>query len=372
MSLVKIPVVVNTNRKILHVDMDAFYASVEEREHPEFKQKALVIAHDPRKNNNHGVITTANYNARKYGVNSAMPSQKAVELIPKSELVFTDPNFSLYRQVSDQIHDIFKDVTDIYQSVALDEAYLDITNNKLKQDSAIKVMQYIQSRIYKETRLTCSIGISYNKFLAKMASDYAKPFGRTLVLPEHAVDFLSEIPIEKFNGIGKNMQSKLHDMGVYTGKDLQNLGQDVFLDRFGKWGYIMYQHCHGMDNSAVEANRVRKSVGKEQTYNKPLIKDEEVYHQMSQLSKQVYQILSNHNLQGKTVVIKIRTTDFETVSKRKTLNNYLHSEQEIYNTAQELFDELGLENFQLRLVGVTVTTIDEFGFEELPLKLFEE
>ncbi|GKQ42104.1 DNA polymerase IV [Companilactobacillus sp. RD055328] len=371
MALIEIPLVVDASRKILHVDMDAFYASVEEREHPEYKKKALVIAHDPRKHNNHGVVTTANYNARKYGVNSAMPSQKALELIPKEELLFTDPNFTLYRQVSDQIHDIFKDVTDKYQTVALDEAYLDITENKLHEPSALKVMQYIQTRIFKETNLTCSIGVSYNKFLAKMGSEHAKPFGRSLILPEFSVEFLADIPIEKFNGIGKNMQSKLHDLGIYTGRDLQAIDQDIMINDFGKWGFIMFQRCRGIDNSEVEANQIRKSVGKEQTYNKPLMTKEEVYKQLNLLSQQVFEILSNNNLQGKTVVIKARTTDFQTVSKRKTLNNYLSSQLEIYNTAQELFDELDIE-LELRLVGVTVTTLDEFGFEELPLKLFED
>ncbi|MGR3742087.1 DNA polymerase IV [Companilactobacillus sp. DQM5] len=371
MSLIEIPLVVDDSRKILHVDMDAFYASVEEREHPEYRKKALVIAHDPRKNNNHGVITTANYNARKYGVHSAMPAQKAVELIPKSELVFTNPNFTLYRKVSNYIHDIFKSVTDKYQTVALDEAYLDITNNKLNESSALKVMQYLQARIYKETDLTCSIGVSYNKFLAKMASDYAKPFGRTIVLPEYSTEFLAKIPIEKFNGIGKTMQAKLHEMNIFTGEDLQNLDQDIMLNEFGKWGFLMFQRCRGIDNSPVEANRLRKSVGKEQTFNKPLITKEEVYRQLNTLSNQVYKVLINKHLQGKTVVVKARTTSFETVSKRKTLNDYLHSEIEIYNTAQELFDEIDID-LELRLVGVTVTTIDEFGFEELPLKLFKD
>lgn len=371
MGLIEIPLVVDASRKILHVDMDAFYASVEEREHPEYKKKSLVIAHDPRKHNNHGVITTANYNARKYGVNSAMPSQKALELIPKSELLFTDPDFTLYRKVSDQIHDIFKDVTDKYQTVALDEAYLDITKNKLNEPSAIKVMQYIQSRIYKETQLTCSIGISYNKFLAKMGSEHAKPFGRSLILPEYATEFLADVPIEKFNGIGKSMQDKLHGLEIYNGRDLQNISQDKMINDFGKWGFIMYQRSRGIDNSEVKANQVRKSVGKERTYNKPLITIDEVYQQLSLLSQQVFDILTKSNLQGKTVVVKARTTAFETSSKRKTLSNYLSSEIEIYNTAQELFDELNIDP-GLRLVGVTVTTLDEFGFKELPLKLFEE
>lgn len=371
MSLMKIPLVVDNSRRIIHVDMDAFYASVTERENPSFKKKALVIAHDPRTHNNHGVITTANYNARKYGVHSAMPAQKAVELIPKKELVFTEPDFKLYKKVSDQIHEIFKEVTDEYETVALDEAYLDITENKLHEKNTLKIMQYLQARIYKETALTCSIGVSYNKFLAKMASDYAKPFGRTIVLPEYAMDFLKNIPIEKFNGIGKNMQGKLHDINVFTGKDLQQLSQDYMLSNFGKWGFITYQRVRGIDNSPVKSNRVRKSIGKERTYNRPLILKNEIYEQLKQLGKQVFEIMNNSNLQGKTVVVKARTRDFETYSKRKTLNDYLHSAEEVFNTANALFDELNITK-ELRLVGVTITNLDEFGYEELPLNLFED
>ena len=188
--------------------MDAFFASVEEREHPEYKKKCLIVAQDPRKHHHHGVVTTANYNARKYGAHSAMPAQQAVDLIPKEKLVITPPNFELYRSVSNQIHDIFADVTDNYQSVALDEAYLDVTKNKLNETNTIKIANYIQQRIVKETNLTCSVGISYNKFLAKMASDYRKPFGRTIILGKYAKEFLKPIPIEKFNGIGKAMQDR--------------------------------------------------------------------------------------------------------------------------------------------------------------------
>ncbi|WP_119317439.1 DNA polymerase IV [Companilactobacillus formosensis] len=365
----KIPIKIEENRKVIHVDMDAFFASVEEREHPEYKKKCLIVAQDPRKHHHHGVVTTANYNARKYGAHSAMPAQQAVDLIPKEKLVITPPNFELYRSVSNQIHDIFADVTDNYQSVALDEAYLDVTKNKLNETNTIKIANYIQQRIVKETNLTCSVGISYNKFLAKMASDYRKPFGRTIILGKYAKEFLKPIPIEKFNGIGKAMQEKLHEMDIYTGEDLQNLDQDTFLQKFGKMGYVMYKRVHGIDDSPVEGHRLRKSIGRERTYNRNLVTEEQIYQELDFLAEMVSQDLRKKRQHGKTVVLKLRNSDFETFTKRMSFQDYVQTKSEIYRVAKDIYDKLKVTDQKIRLLGITVTNLDPLSYEEVSLNL---
>ncbi|KAE9557189.1 DNA polymerase IV [Companilactobacillus bobalius] len=365
----KIPIKIEENRKVIHVDMDAFFASVEEREHPEYKKKCLIVAQDPRKHNHHGVVTTANYNARKYGAHSAMPAQEAVDLIPRAKLVITPPHFELYRQVSDQIHDIFHEVTDNYQTVALDEAYLDVTHNKLHETNTIKIANYIQQRIVKETRLTCSVGISYNKFLAKMASDYRKPFGRTIILGKYAQDFLRPIPIEKFNGIGKAMQQKMHEMDIYTGGDLQKLDQDIFLKNFGKMGYIIYKRVHGIDDSLVNGHRTRKSIGRERTYNRNLVTDEQILQELDFVADLVSKDLKKQRQHGKTVVLKLRNSDFETITKRMSFQDYVQTKAEIYRVAKDIYDKLKVTDQKIRLLGITVTNLDPLSYEEVSLNL---
>lgn len=371
-GFLKIPIRIEESRKIIHVDMDAFFASVEEREHPYYKKKCLIVAQDPRKNHHHGVVTTANYNARKYGVHSAMPAQQAVELIPREKLVIAPPNFELYRKVSNYIHSIFADVTDVYQSVALDEAYLDVTKNKLGETNTVKIANYIQQRIIKETRLTCSVGISYNKFLAKMASDYRKPFGRTIILGEYAEDFLKPIPIEKFNGIGKAMQKKLHDMDVYTGEDLQNLDQDIFLKTFGKLGYVMFRRVHGIDDSPVNNHRLRKSIGRERTYNMNLVLDKQVEQELHFLADLVSKDLKKQRQHGKTIVLKLRNSEFETITKRMSFQDYVQNSDEIYRVAKGIYDKLKVSDQKIRLLGITVTNLDPLSYQEVSLKLFKD
>ena len=298
-----------------------------------------------------------------------MLAQQAVDLIPKKKLVITPPHFDLYRQVSDQIHDIFGDVTDNYQTVALDEAYLDVTKNKLHEPNTIKLANYIQQRIVKETHLTCSVGISYNKFLAKMASDYRKPFGRTIILGKYAKEFLKPIPIEKFNGIGKAMQQKLHDMDIYTGADLQKVDQDEFLKRFGKMGYVIYKRIHGIDDSPVEGHRLRKSIGRESTYNRNLVTDEQINSELERLAQKVSQDLKKQRQHGKTVVLKLRNSDFETITKRMSFQDYVQTKTEIYRVARDIYDKLKVTDQKIRLLGITITNLDPLSYEEVSLNL---
>ncbi|UQS82452.1 DNA polymerase IV [Bombilactobacillus folatiphilus] len=367
MSFLDLPIVVNDQRQIIHVDMDAFYASVEEREHPAFRQKALVIAPDPRQHNGHGVITTANYKARQYGIGSAMPAIKALEQIPTEYLQFTDPHFDLYKQVSAQIHQIFAQVTAQWEPVAFDEAYLDVTHNNLGMCNPIQVAQWIQRRIKQDLHLTCSVGISYNKFLAKMASDYAKPFGRTVITSVQAMNFLAELPIAKFHGIGQAMQKKLAALGLETGRQLQQVPVEQLTQKLGKMGFVLYQRAHGMDDEPVHTKRQHKSISSERSFNRPVFNDQELTQILEQQAQQVATVLQQKQLRGQTVVLKVRTLEFVTYTRRKTLAHLTNDAQLIYQTSQQLFAQLALTNQPLRLLGIGVTNLTTQKFEEMTL-----
>lgn len=368
----EVPLQYHTERKIIHVDMDAFYASVEIREHPELKNKAVVIAHDPRKNHGHGVVTTANYVARRYGVHSAMPAAQALKLIPSNELVFVPPHFDLYRQVSNQVHQIFHQVTEMIEPISLDEAFLDVTRNKKQEPNTIKLAKWIQQQIFKETHLTCSLGISYNKFLAKVASDHNKPVGRTIIRPEQALVFLHDLPIEQFFGVGKKTQAVLHDLNIYTGGDLIKVPQMTLIRRFNKMGFIMYQHARGVDDSPVQGQRKRRSIGKERTYNPVIQAEERVKRQLQLISQLVAEELAKKQLHGRVLVLKMRNSDFVTTTKRQSVDQYLNEAEQIFKIAWQLWQTYGDLADGIRLLGVTVTDLYPQSFENIDLPLFEQ
>lgn len=370
MADLKFPLHRDTSRKIIHVDMDAFYASVEERDHPELRGKPLVIARHPRDTKGRGVVTTANYEARKFGIHSAMSAKQAFELCPTAN--FVPGNHSYYQQVSTQIHAIFRRYTDTIEPVALDEAYLDVTQNKLAITSAIKIAQMIQNDIYNELHLTCSAGVSYNKFLAKLASDYHKPSGLTLVLPEEAETFLKQLPIEKFHGVGKKTVVRMHELSIFTGFDLYQQDELFLIREFGKMGYSLYRKVRGIHDSPVQSQRDRKSIGKESTYGVPLTSDSDVLSQLRMMAHQVAEVLEKKQLHGSIIVLKVRYSEYETVSKRVTVDKMLASGESIFFYAQELWEKvLGLEK-GIRLLGVTVTGLLPKTFEPIELPLWEE
>ncbi|NVY97111.1 DNA polymerase IV [Lactobacillus sp. DCY120] len=370
MSFLELPLVVHDDRQILHVDMDAFYASVEERDHPAYRQKALVVAPDPRQHNGHGVITTANYQARKYGVGSGMPAIKALEQIPAAKLLFKPPDFSLYRQVSEQVHEIFNQVTPIWEPVALDEAYLDVTQNNLGQADPVQLGLLIQRTVLRKLQLTCSIGVSYNMFLAKMASNYAKPFGLTVVPSNQASQFLAPLPVARLHGIGKKMQEQLADLNLKTVRDLQSLSLDFLVQHWGSVGYSLYQRIRGVDNRPVQAQRTRKSIGKERTFNRPVFAEGEIQKILQELADQVAEVLQNKHLHGKTVILKVRTVEFVTWTRRQTQTKFLQTAPAILAVVQEILQTLDLREQPLRLLGITVTNLQPQSFTEI--NLFEE
>lgn len=360
----------DTSRKIIHIDMDAFYASVEIRENPSLAGKPVIIATHPKDSGGRGVVATASYEARKYGVHSAMSSKKAYELCPDG--IFVPANFKLYRSISNQIHDIFRRYTDIFQPISLDEAYLDVTDNKKNIPSATIIAKKIQKEIYNKTQLTCSAGGSYNKFLAKLASDYVKPSGITVVDPDNSHSFLMKLPIEKFHGVGEKTVEKMHDLDIYNGKDLFNKTEFELVSIFGKMGHYLFKKVRGIDDSPVNPVRDRKSLGKETTFKQDLRTGNEVIQELRQLTKGVYRSLKDKQVHGKTVVLKIRYGDFETQTKRKTFPNYIQDSEELFNIVVDIWSEEGELSKGVRLLGVTVTTLDPLLYENITLPLWRK
>lgn len=360
----------DTSRKIIHVDMDAFYASVAIRENPDLRGKPVIIARHPKENGGRGVVATASYEARKYGVHSAMSAKKALELCPEG--IFVPADFDLYRAVSAQIHDIFRRYTDIIQPLSLDEAYLDVTNNKKEIQSGTLIARAILRDIYQELQLTSSAGVSYNKFLAKLASDYKKPAGLTVVPPNKSHDFLMALAIDKFTGVGEKTLEKMHDFDIYTGQDLYDKTELELSKRFGKLGHSLFRRVRGIDDRPVEVERERKSLGKERTFQKDITRDEEVIQFLRYISNEVDTTLQAKEMHGKTVVLKVRYRDFETYTRRKTRLNYIENAEEIFSIAYDLWQDIGAAERGVRLLGVTLTNLDPIYFENIPLPLWSQ
>ena len=254
-----------------------------------------------------------------------------------------------------EIRAIFKRYTDLIEPMSIDEAYLDVTENKLGIKSAVKIARLIQQDIWQELRLTASAGISYNKFLAKMASDYQKPHGLTVILPDQAQDFLKQMDIAKFHGVGKKTVERLHEMDIYTGADLLAVSEVTLIDRFGRLGFDLYRKARGIHNSPVKANRIRKSIGKEKTYGKILHVEEDIKKELTLLSEKVAHNLSQQGKAGKIIILKIRYADFSTLTRRKSLPQATQDASQISQTALQLYEELAEKEKGIRLLGVTVT-----------------
>ena len=350
------PLINDTSRKIIHIDMDAFFASVEERDNPKLKGHPVIIGSDPRLTGGRGVVSTCNYEARKFGVHSAMSSKEAYERCPQG--IFISGNYEKYQAVGLQIREIFKRYTDLIEPMSIDEAYLDVTENKLEIKSAVKIAKLIQHDIWNELQLTASAGVSYNKFLAKIASDYEKPHGLTVILPEEAEAFLAPMDIAKFHGVGKKSVEKLHEMGVYSGADLLKIPEMTLIDKFGRFGFDLYRKARGISNSPVKSNRIRKSIGKERTYAKLLYSEEDIKKELTLLAQKVENSLTKYDKKGRTIVLKIRYADFSTLTKRKSLALTTQDKEQIERTAHEIYDSLEEQPRGIRLLGLTVT-----GFE---------
>jgi DNA polymerase-4 len=348
-------------RKIIHLDMDAFYASVEQLDHPEWRGKPLVVGG----NENRGVVAAASYEARKFGVYSAMSSALAAKKCP--QLIFAKPRFERYKEISSQIQEIFFEYTDLVEPLSLDEAFLDVTENKLQLHSASLIATEIREKIKLKTGLNASAGISYNKFLAKIASDLNKPNGQALILPEEAAEFLEKLPIGKFFGIGKVTAEKMRQIGIHCGKDLKEYSLQYLVKRFGKAGAHYFQIVRGIHLSAVQPDRTRKSLSAENTFEKDLFLPNELEEQLQAIYQELLRRSKKTGIRGRTVTLKIKYNDFSQQTRSKTFDQFPEDEL-LWQTALELLNQ---ESFTkpIRLLGLGVSNFSE---GDPPLSLPEQ
>ncbi|MEZ4896659.1 MAG: DNA polymerase IV [Saprospiraceae bacterium] len=348
-------------RKIIHIDMDAFFASVEQLDNPELRGKPIAVGGSRQR----GVVAAASYEARVFGVRSAMPSRIAYEKCP--HLIFVKPRFSRYKEVSQQIREIFLTYTDLMEPLSLDEAFLDVTHNKMGIDSASKIAKEIKRKIRDKTGLTASAGIATNKFLAKMASDIHKPDGCTLILPENADAFIADLPIEKFFGIGKATAAKMRGLGIHRGADLRNYDRLDLVRRFGKMGNYYFDIVRGLDERPVIPNRERKSISAETTLDNDLEAIEDCLPIVEQLSQRVSETAQRIEVKGRTVSLKIRFSDFTTLQKQKSYPEATNDGQLLKQTSLELLEYFREQYRPVRLLGVGLHNFDHLREHQMEL-----
>ena len=335
--------------------MDAFYASVEQRDNPDYRGKPIVVGGSPEGRG--GVVATASYEARKFGVRSAMPSKKARQLCP--EVIFVKPRFAVYKEVSQKIREIFRRYTDLIEPLSLDEAYLDVTQDKQNIGSAIEIAKLIKQAIRDELQLTASAGVSINKFVAKIASDMNKPDGMTFIGPSSIASFMEKLPVEKFFGVGKVTADKMKKMGLFTGADLKKLPEDDMVKHFGKAGRFYYQIARGIDNREVQPNRETKSIGAEDTFAYDLTEIDEMYVEIEKISQTVYNRLQTYQLKGRTITLKIKYSDFKQITRNYSVSEPVNDLNIITSAAKKLLFATEPEGKRIRLLGVTLSNFGE-------------
>lgn len=338
-------------RKIIHVDMDAFYASVEQLDNPELRGKPIAVGGSEVR----GVVSAASYEARKFGVRSAMSGVQAKRNCP--ELIFVKPRFDRYKQISKKIRAIFHEYTDLVEPLSLDEAYLDVTQNKKGNPSATLIAQEIRQRIFTELGLTASAGISVNKFVAKVASDYNKPNGQKTVNPEEVESFLEQLDIRKFYGVGKVTAERMFHLGIFTGKDLKSKSLDFLEAHFNKSGNYYYHIARGIHYSEVKPYRAAKSVAAEHTFRENLTSEIFMEQKLSRIAEELEQRMKKPNVSGKTVTLKIKYSDFSTQTRSKTLPYFIADKGIIFETAKELLYQERLKE-SVRLLGISMNNLN--------------
>ncbi|MEC4116502.1 DNA polymerase IV [Myroides phaeus] len=339
------------NRKIIHVDMDAFYASVEQLDFPELRGKPIAVGGSEER----GVVAAASYEARKFGVRSAISGAMAKKNCP--HLIFVKPRFDRYKEVSKVIRSIFYEYTDLVEPLALDEAFLDVTENKIGCPSATLIANEIRMKIYDRLGLTASAGISVNKFLAKIASDYNKPNGQKTIEPDEVEAFLEALEIKKFFGIGKKTANRMYHLGIFTGKDLKSKSEEFLVEHFGKAGGIYYNIVRGVHNSPVRSNRMIKSVGTERTFEENLSSEVYIEGKLERIVKELTIRLKKQNVAGKTVTLKIKYSDFTQQTRSMTFAYYMSDTDIILDIAKQLLYQEKLKN-SVRLIGVSLSNLN--------------
>ena len=340
-----------TDRKIIHVDMDAFYASVEQLDNPYLKGKPVAVGG----NEIRGVVSAASYEARKFGVRSAISGVLAKKRCP--ELIFVPPRFDRYKEISTKIHKIFNDYTDLVEPLSLDEAYLDVTHNKKGNPSATLVAQEIRKRIFHEVGLTASAGISVNKFVAKIASDFNKPNGQKTVTPNEVLPFLEELPIRKFYGVGKVTTEKMYQLGIFSGLDLKSKSLEFLEKHFGKSGTFYYNVVRGIHDSEVKSNRITKSVAAEHTFDENLTSEIFMLERLEQIATVLEKRLKKYTIAGKTVTLKIKYSEFTQQTRSKTLPYFISDKALLLETAKELLYQERMKD-SVRLLGISLNNLN--------------
>lgn len=339
-------------RKIIHIDMDAFYASVEQRDNPELRGRPVAVGGSALR----GVVAAASYEARRFGVRSAMPSVTAKRHCP--ELIFVKPRFDVYRAVSLQIREIFAEHTTLIEPLSLDEAYLDVTENRRNIPVATEIAEEIRARIRAETGLTASAGVSYNKFLAKLASDHNKPDGLYVITPKMGPLFVEALPVGKFHGIGPATAAKMQKLGIHTGADLRAQSLEFLQRHFGKAGYHYYWISRGVDERPVRPDRIRKSVGAENTFQTDLFALEEARTELLPIVAKVWRYCDGHGIRGRTVTLKVKYADFRIITRSRTLQVPVSGQAELERLSLALLEGVFPVQKGIRLLGVTLSSLD--------------
>ena len=340
-------------RHIIHIDMDAFYAAVEQRDHPQYRNKPVIVGGDPAAR---GVVATCSYEARKFGIHSALPCAQALRLCPQA--IFLRPRFEVYRQISQQIQTIMHSYTDLVEPLSLDEAYLDVTQCKRRAGSPTLIAKSIKQEILDKTGLTASAGVSYNKFLAKIASDLNKPDGLTLITENQGPEFVKQLSIGKFYGIGPATEEKMQSLGIYSGEDLLQWTLDELKPIFGKASHYYYLAARGQDEREVESHRERKSIGSERTFHEDIIDPEQMLEKLQQLATEVWQEMQVKEVTGRTITVKVKFDNFVQVTRAKSISNEITALEDITSHLQGLLHKAEIKGRRVRLLGVTVSKLD--------------
>ena len=334
--------------------MDAFYASVEQRDRPELKGKPVIVGGSP---NSRGVVAACSYEARKFGIHSAMPSSTAYRLCPQA--VFIRPRFDVYRSVSSEIRKIFCEYTDLVEPLSLDEAFLDVTENHKGMPSATLIAREIKKKIYEKTRgLTASAGVSFNKFLAKVASDVNKPDGITVITPEVADEFIDRLPIRRFFGVGKVTEEKMQNLGINSGADLKKYSKEQLTQLFGKAGNYFFEIAHGIDDRPVKPDRVRKSIGKETTLSTDIDDMDEIIAILDGIAYRLVSSLDKHGAKGHTITLKIKYFDFRSITRSVTLDDPVDTAVLIMRWVKKLLAKTEAGKKKIRLLGISISNFD--------------
>jgi DNA polymerase IV len=351
----------NPGRKIIHVDMDAFFASVEQRDNTTLRGKPVAVGGSAKR----GVVAAASYEARKFGVRSAMPSVTAARRCPA--LIFVPPRFDVYRAVSQQIRQIFSRYSDLVEPLSLDEAYLDVTLDRQQVGSAVGIAQLIRQAIRDETGLTASAGVSYNKFLAKVASDQNKPDGIYVIRPHEGADFVATLPVRRFYGVGPKTAERMEVLGIHLGADLRDRNMDFLAEHFGKSAEYLYRAARGIDHRPVKPNRIRKSVGREQTYSEDLATNDELRDALEHIIDSTWLRIEKSAVVGRTVTLKVKYADFRQITRSKSLDAYLTQKAQFGDVGRELLSQLLPVQAGVRLLGLTLSGLADLKLQQVPI-----